>query len=98
VPTQEIGSKKSLVPALEAAPSLGLSVMASASLMQAQLTHDLPASMRELVPSQETDAQRALAFVRSLHGVTTALVGTRSRQHLDENLASAERARSTSQQ
>jgi aryl-alcohol dehydrogenase-like predicted oxidoreductase len=98
VPTQEIGSKKSLVPALEAAPSLGLSVMASASLMQAQLTHDLPASMRELVPSQETDAQRALAFVRSLHGVTTALVGTRNRQHLAEDLASAERARSTSPQ
>ena len=96
VPTQEVGRKKMLVPALEAAPSLGLSVMASASLMQAQLTHDLPPSMRELFPLQETDAQRALAFVRSLPGVTTALVGTRSRQHLMENLASAERARSAS--
>jgi len=96
VPTQEVGPKKSLVPALEAAPALGLSVIASASLMQAQLTHDLPPSMRELFPAQETDAQRALAFVRSLPGVTTALVGTRSRQHLAENLASAERPRSAS--
>ncbi|HEY2852601.1 MAG TPA: aldo/keto reductase [Gemmatimonadaceae bacterium] len=91
VATQEMGKKGTLVPALQAAAGLGLSVMASASLMQAQLTHDLPPSMRELFPRQQTDAQRSLAFVRSLPGVTTALVGTRSLQHLAENLASAER-------
>lgn len=93
-PTQEIGKKGSLVPALEAAAELGLSVMASASLMQAQLTHDLPTSMKELFPTQQSDAQRALAFARSLPGVTTALVGMRSLQHLAENLASAERPKS----
>ena len=92
LPTQELDKKGVLVPALEAATELGLSVMVSASLMQAQLTHDLPPSMRELVPQQQTDAQRALAFVRGLPGVTSALVGTKSRQHLAENLASAERA------
>jgi aryl-alcohol dehydrogenase-like predicted oxidoreductase len=89
LPTQPGASGDALLPALDAAAELGLSVMASASLMQAQLTRGLPDTVRELYPSLETDAQRALAFVRSLPGVTTALVGMRSRAHLDENLASA---------
>ena len=89
--TQEIGKNGAFVPALEAASSLGLTVVASASLMQAQLTKDLPPSVREIFPGQKTDAQRAIAFVRSLPGVTTALVGTRSLQHLAENLESADR-------
>lgn len=93
-PTQEIGGKGALVPALEAAAGLGLSVMASASLMQGQLAKNLPPSMRELFPTQHSDAQRALAFVRALPGVTSALVGTRSLQHLAENLGSVERAHS----
>jgi aryl-alcohol dehydrogenase-like predicted oxidoreductase len=62
--------------------------------MQAQLTRDLPSSVRELFPHQHTDAQRALAFVRTLPGVTSALVGTGSVQHVAENLASAERTQS----
>ena len=90
--TQQMGKSDELVPALDAAAALGLSVMASASLMQAQLTHDLPPSMRELFPSRRTDAQRALSFVRSLPGVTSALVGMRSVSHLKENLESAEPA------
>lgn len=88
--TQTVGKRDKLVPALDAAAELGLSVMASASLMQAQLTRDLPPSMRELFPSQRTDAQRALSFVRSLPGITSALVGMRSISHLKENLESAE--------
>jgi|SRR5205823_1453994 len=94
VPTQTLGKKRVLVPTLEAATALGISVVASASLMQAQLTRDLPPSMRELFPAQHTDAQRALAFVRSLPGVTTALVGTKSVSHLTENLESASNDRS----
>ena len=93
--TQPVGNTDELVPALDAAAELGLSVMASASLMQAQLTHDLPPSMRELFPSQRTDAQRALSFVRSLPGITSALVGMRSIPHLTENLESAEPAART---
>ena len=88
--TQSLGEGDKLVSALDAAAELGLSVIASASLMQAQLTRDLPPSMRELFPSQRTDAQRALSFVRSLPGVTSALVGMRSIPHLKENLESAE--------
>ncbi len=90
-PTQEIGQNGTLVPALEAARALGLTVVASASLMQAQLAKGLPQSVRDLFPGQKTDAQRAIAFVRSLPGVTSALVGTRSLQHLTENLESADR-------
>ena len=89
--TQPIGKHGELVPAVEAAASLGVSVFASASLMQAQLTRDLPPSMHNLFPSQRTDAQRALAFVQSLPGVTTALVGSRSRRHVLENLETAQR-------
>lgn len=95
--TQRLGRQDTLVPALEAAAELGLSVMASASLMQAQLTRDLPPSMRELFPSQRTDAQRALSFVRSLPGITSALVGMRSIPHLKENLESAESAERSAQ-
>src|SRR5439155_13527373 len=89
--TQPIGKDGTLVPTLEAATALGLTVVASASLMQAQLTKGLPPSMHALFPAQRTDAQRALAFVRSLPGVTSALVGTRSLQHLAEDLESADR-------
>ena len=95
-PTQELGKTGMLVPALEAASALGLTVIASASLMQAQLTKDLPQSMHELFPAQRTDAQRAIAFVRSLPGVTSALVGTRSLTHLAENLESAARGHAVS--
>ena len=70
---------------LDLAGELGISVVASASLMQSQLTHDLPETVRTLFPSYATDAQRALAFVRSLPHAT-ALVGMRNLDHLDENL------------
>jgi aryl-alcohol dehydrogenase-like predicted oxidoreductase len=53
--------------------------------MQSQLTKDLPAAVRALFPDVETDAQRAIAFVRSLP-VSTALVGMRSHAHLEENI------------
>ena len=92
LPTQQIGRKPALVPAVEAASSLGLSVFASASLMQAQLTRNLPPSVKQLFPTQRTDAQRALAFVQSIPGVTSALVGTKNRQHVAENLESAFRS------
>ncbi len=72
---------------LEIARQSGISVIASAALMQSQLTHDLPPAARNLFPGLETDAQRAIAFVRSLP-VTSALVGMRAGEHLDENLGS----------
>jgi aryl-alcohol dehydrogenase-like predicted oxidoreductase len=77
------------VTALQAASELGLSVFASASLMQSKLAQDLPPTVREALPHLQTDAQRAIAFVRDMPGVTTALVGMREPAHVAENLGAA---------
>jgi aryl-alcohol dehydrogenase-like predicted oxidoreductase len=73
-------------PLLQAAAELGISVVASASLCQAKLAEGLPAPVRDALPALATDAQRAIAFVRSLPGVTAALVGMKRLEHLEENL------------
>lgn len=85
-PTQTVGGKQ--VSLLEAATELGVAVIASASLMQAQLAKGLPAALANAFPSLNTDAQRAIAFVRSLP-LSCALVGMRSLNHLTENLGAA---------
>ncbi len=73
---------------LEAAQELGISVMASASLLQSRLAR-LPAGIEARIPGLATSAQRALQFVRSTPGITTALVGMKQRAHVEENLALA---------
>lgn len=83
-PTQSHNGKNRSL--LDLAGDMGMSVVASASLMQSQLTSNLPAEVKSLFPSFTTDAQRAIAFVRSLP-VNSALVGTRSVSHLHENIA-----------
>lgn len=75
-----------LVRVLDAAEELGIDLVASAPLLQGQLTHDLPAQVRELFGGT-TDAQRALAFVRGLPGMLTAAVGMKTLSHVAENLA-----------
>jgi len=84
LPTQTLDDGRT-VPVLHAAAELELSVIASATLMQGQLTQGLPAALADAFPSARTDAQRALAFVRELP-VATALVGMKRREHLEENL------------
>ncbi len=74
---------------LEAAQQLGLTVMCSASVLQGQLTRNLPPIIQETFPGLQTDGQRALQFVRSTPGVTTALVGMKQTNHVDENLQTA---------
>lgn len=71
---------------LEAAQAFGIIVMCSASILQGQLAHNLPALIGETFSGLETDGQRALQFVRSTPGVTTALVGMKQLRHVDENL------------
>jgi aryl-alcohol dehydrogenase-like predicted oxidoreductase len=85
LPTQPLSGGR-VVTVLEAARELGLSVVASATLMQSQLAFNLPAPVRKLFPDLDSDAQRAIAFVRSLPGVTTALVGMKRVGHVEENL------------
>jgi aryl-alcohol dehydrogenase-like predicted oxidoreductase len=85
--TQCVGRERLSV--LEAAHRLGISVIASATLMQSQLTRGLPNQVHAAFPGFRTDARRAIAFTQSLP-VSAALVGMRSVSHLDENLAGPE--------
>ncbi|HEY3303694.1 MAG TPA: aldo/keto reductase [Candidatus Binatia bacterium] len=75
---------------LEAADSLGIAVMSSASILQGQLARNLPPFVGEIFGGFQTDAQRSLQFVRSTPGVTTALVGMKQIPHVEENLKTAE--------
>ena len=71
---------------LGAATDAGIYVMTSASILQGRLAQHLPESVRaRLDPQLETNAQRALQFVRSTPGVGTALVGMKRTEHVDEN-------------
>jgi aryl-alcohol dehydrogenase-like predicted oxidoreductase len=90
-PTQLLASGE-MLPVLDAAAALDLTVVSSAALMQGQLAHDLPPAVREVFPSAPSDAARALAFARGLTGITTALVGTTSPEHLSELLHHAMRS------
>ncbi len=71
---------------LEAAELLGVTVISSASIFQGRVARGLPAELRETLGSLTTDAQTAIQFVRSAPGITTALVGMSSREHVEENL------------
>lgn len=77
------GSRVSL---LEAAKALGVTVVASASILQGKVAKDLPEHVRGPLGSLPTDAQTAIQFTRSTPGVTTALVGMSRRAHVEENL------------
>lgn len=74
---------------LMAASRLGVTVMCSASMFQAKLAQNLPPFVGEALKGLSTDAQRAIQFVRSTPGVTTALVGMSTRPHVDEDMAVA---------
>jgi aryl-alcohol dehydrogenase-like predicted oxidoreductase len=74
---------------VEAAARLGVAVIASASILQGQLSRRLPQALADALPGLDTPAQRALQFVRSTPGITAALVGMARREHVGENLAVA---------
>jgi aryl-alcohol dehydrogenase-like predicted oxidoreductase len=78
------------VTVLEAARRLGITVIASASLLQARLASGLPEQTESPFPLLTSDAQRAIHFVRSTPGVITALVGMSKREHVYENLGAAQ--------
>lgn len=74
------------VSVLEAASALGITVMASASILQGRVASGLPEKIREPLGALATDAQTGIQFARSAPGITTALVGMSRRTHVDENL------------
>jgi aryl-alcohol dehydrogenase-like predicted oxidoreductase len=71
---------------LEAAAQLGVTVISSASIFQGRVARGLPVELRETLGSLPADAQTAIQFVRSTPGITTALVGMSSHEHVEENL------------
>lgn len=83
---------------LEAARALGITVIASASIFQGRVAQGLPDNIRQVFGSLETDAQTAIQFVRSTPGITTALVGMSSTDHVEQNLALANVEPATSEQ
>jgi aryl-alcohol dehydrogenase-like predicted oxidoreductase len=69
---------------MEAASELGITLIASASLFQGQVARNLPPFVAQALGLQ-TDAERALQFVRSSPGITTALVGMSHPEHVRAN-------------
>ena len=69
---------------MEAASELGITLIASASLLQGQVARNLPPFVAQALGLQ-TDAERALQFVRSSPGITTALVGMSHPEHAIAN-------------
>jgi aryl-alcohol dehydrogenase-like predicted oxidoreductase len=67
------------------AADAGLDVFASAALAQGDLAEGLPEVVAERVAG-ETSAQKAINFARSGPGVTSALVGMGSPEHVAENV------------
>ena len=84
---QPVGEKAMTL--LEAAQALDVAVMCSASVLQGQLTRNLPELIHDTFAGLQTDGQRALQFVRSTPGVATALVGMKQVAHVNENLQTA---------
>lgn len=69
---------------MEAASELDITLIASASLLQGQVAKKLPGFVAEAL-GLENDAERALQFVRSSPGITTALVGMSRVEHVRAN-------------
>jgi aryl-alcohol dehydrogenase-like predicted oxidoreductase len=79
---QSVGGREKT--AMEAASDLGITLVASASLLQGQVARNLPPFVADAL-GLEDDAQRALQFVRSSLGITTALVGMSRVEHVAAN-------------
>jgi aryl-alcohol dehydrogenase-like predicted oxidoreductase len=69
---------------MEAASDLGITLIASGSLLQGQIARNLPPFVAQAL-GLGNDAERALQFVRSSPGITTALVGMSHPEHVAAN-------------
>jgi aryl-alcohol dehydrogenase-like predicted oxidoreductase len=78
--------EKQMTSVIEAAWRLGVTVIASSSLLQSQLSKNLPDFIGGYLKGLDTEAQRALQFVRSTPGIASALVGMSSVNHIEENM------------
>src|SRR5258706_5937414 len=74
------------VPMVEAANKLGISLVASATMLQGQFSRGLPPFV--IAPlGLQNNPDRALQFVRSTPGISTALVGMSRVEHVGANLS-----------
>jgi aryl-alcohol dehydrogenase-like predicted oxidoreductase len=83
-PNQIVGGKTMAM--VQAGRALGVTLIASAALLQGQLTANLPPFMRESWKLRK-DSEVALQFARSAPGITTALVGMSQVSHVKANLS-----------
>jgi len=74
------------LPIVEAASKLGISLIASAAMLQGQLSRGLPSFVSNAL-GMKSDSERALQFVRSTPGIATALVGMSRVEHVRANLS-----------
>ncbi|MDX1980906.1 MAG: aldo/keto reductase [Bryobacteraceae bacterium] len=81
---EQVGERRMSI--LQAAKEFGITVVASASLLQTRLTSGLPGTLAESLSGPDSDATRAIQFARSAPGVTTALVGMSKVEHVKQNL------------
>jgi aryl-alcohol dehydrogenase-like predicted oxidoreductase len=81
-PNQKAGGKTMAM--VQAARALGITLIASAALLQGQLTRNLPANIKETLGLQ-SDSACALQFTRSVPGLTTALAGMSQVHHVKAN-------------
>lgn len=72
---------------LDSLRDTGTAVLGSAPLYGGRLVGRVPKEVREALPGTDGDAQASLQFVRSTPGMTSAIVGMREPDHVDENLA-----------
>jgi len=79
---QNLGGQTRTV--MEAASEVGITLIASASLLQGQVARNLPPFVAQALGLQ-SDAERALQFARSSPGITTALVGMSHPEHVKGN-------------
>lgn len=77
---------------LSALHGTGTVVLASAPLVRGRALGRLGGVFGEVFPGLASDAQRCLQFVRSAPEITSAVVGMRDPDHVEENLALARHA------
>lgn len=95
-PNQSFGAN--MVPFLAVAERLGMTVVGSASLLQSRLTGKLPEFLDRHFNNLRKSSQRAIQFARSAPGMTTALVGMKTKAHVAENLEVAKEPTLTEQE
>ena len=82
-PNQAVNGKT--LSMVQAAREMGITLIASASLLQSHLAGKVPAMIHGTIGLQD-DLECALQFVRSAPGITTALVGMKNVAHVRANL------------